>query len=266
MILAVPPDVQQRLCGGLKAHDPGYARMLDHSHTVVTQAAQLWLDRSAEELGQEFSSRTLMSTYVEPLDTYCDMAHLLPNEQWPEQERARHIAYFCGVLPTARVPDQHAADGEVQAHLAELVADHGTRLWPAAARNGGAFDYALLAPPLEPPRPEEPFSHQFWRANFAPTERYVLSLPGTIEHRLPADGTSFTNLVLAGDWTVQRLRRGLPRGGDHVGHAGLARDLATSPRSSRSPAWTAPRASPISRRSARRPNRNQRRCSGPDLV
>jgi uncharacterized protein with NAD-binding domain and iron-sulfur cluster len=207
-ILAVPPGVQEEICCALKKEDPDYAQMLCHSHTVVTQGAQLWLERSAHDLGQEFTSRSLMSTYVEPLDTYCDMAHLLPNEQWPEPERARHIAYFCGVLATAAVPDQRAADADVQAHLESFVAEHGTKLWPSAEHVNGGFDYELLAPRPEQPRPPESFSHQFWRANFAPAERYVLSLPRTVQHRLPAKGTLFDNLVLAGDWTVNGFDAG----------------------------------------------------------
>jgi uncharacterized protein with NAD-binding domain and iron-sulfur cluster len=207
VILAVPPDVQEGICGALKKQDAVYAQMLENSHTVVTQGAQLWLERTALELGQEFSSRSLMSTYVEPLDTYCDMAHLLPNEQWPEPERARHIAYFCGVLASANVPDQRAADADVQEQLESFVAEHGLKLWPSAVVGGG-FDYDVFAPPPGQPSPPGYFSHQFWRANFAPTERYVLSLPGTVQYRLPAKGTRFDNLVLAGDWTVNGLDAG----------------------------------------------------------
>jgi uncharacterized protein with NAD-binding domain and iron-sulfur cluster len=208
VILAVPPDVQENICGALKEQDPGYAQMLDHSHTVVTQGAQLWLERSAHELGQEFSSRSLMSTYVEPLDTYCDMAHLLPNEQWPEHERARHIAYFCGVLATATMADQQTADADVQAHLESFVAEHVIKLWPSAVLRKGGFDYDLFAPAPTRPSRAASFSHQFWRANFAPAERYVLSLPGTIQHRLRAKDTRFDNLVLAGDWTANGFDAG----------------------------------------------------------
>ena len=53
-----------------------------------------------------------------------------------------------------------------------------------------------------------PFDQQFWRGNFAPTERYVLSLPETVAYRLPARGTGFDNLVLAGDWTQNSFDAG----------------------------------------------------------
>jgi uncharacterized protein with NAD-binding domain and iron-sulfur cluster len=212
VILAVPPDVQEEICGRLKARDPHYARMLDHTATVVTQAAQLWLDRSAGDLGQRFTSRSLMSCWFEPLDTYCDMAHLLPNEQWPQADRARHIAYFCGVLPTGTVSSQEDADAHAEAHLQGLLSDHGARLWPSAARPEGGLRYDALAPAREAASPTDSLGDQLYRANFAPSERYVLSLPGSIRHRLPADGTRFHNLILAGDWTVNGFDAGCLEG------------------------------------------------------
>jgi uncharacterized protein with NAD-binding domain and iron-sulfur cluster len=46
------------------------------------------------------------------------------------------------------------------------------------------------------------FQGQYWHANVMPSERYVISPPGSSKHRLPAhDPQEFTNLYLAGDWT-----------------------------------------------------------------
>ena len=42
---------------------------------------------------------------------------------------------------------------------------------------------------------------QFIRANWAPSERYVQSLPGTDKYRLKPGDSGYDNLVLAGDWT-----------------------------------------------------------------
>jgi uncharacterized protein with NAD-binding domain and iron-sulfur cluster len=42
-----------------------------------------------------------------------------------------------------------------------------------------------------------------------PSERYVLSVPGSSKHRLPAhDPEEFTNLYLAGDWTENGFNLG----------------------------------------------------------
>lgn len=69
--------------------------------TVMTQALQLWLTKTTAELQQRFGSRSIMSCYVVPLDTYSDMAHLIAAEQHTD---VRHIAYFCGVLSHADAP------------------------------------------------------------------------------------------------------------------------------------------------------------------
>ena len=52
------------------------------------------------------------------------------------------------------------------------------------------------------------FDSQFWRANVDPSDRYVLSLPGTGRHRIKPGETGFDNLVIAGDWTDCGLNAG----------------------------------------------------------
>ena len=42
---------------------------------------------------------------------------------------------------------------------------------------------------------------QYWRANATPSERYVQTLPGTVQFRLWADESGLAHLYLAGDWT-----------------------------------------------------------------
>ena len=61
----------------------------------------------------------------------------------------------------------------------------------------------LVDPQLDAPNDERRFDSQYWKANIQPSERYVLSVPGSTRHRLPAhDQDEFTNLYLAGDWTA----------------------------------------------------------------
>ena len=61
-------------------------------------------------------------------------------------------------------------------------------LWPAATLAGGQHDPALHV-------------SQYRRVNIDPTERYVLSVPGSTRYRLRANASGFANLYLAGDWT-----------------------------------------------------------------
>ena len=52
------------------------------------------------------------------------------------------------------------------------------------------------------------FDGQYWRANVAPWERYVITPAGSVDKRLPADDSRFENLVLAGDWTSTSINGG----------------------------------------------------------
>ena len=44
------------------------------------------------------------------------------------------------------------------------------------------------------------FYSQYWRVNIDPSERYVLSVPGSTKYRLKTDESGFDNLYLTGDW------------------------------------------------------------------
>jgi uncharacterized protein with NAD-binding domain and iron-sulfur cluster len=52
------------------------------------------------------------------------------------------------------------------------------------------------------------FEDQFWTANVQPTDRYVQSLAGTTQYRLPPDRSGFRNLHVVGDWTRTGLNVG----------------------------------------------------------
>ena len=74
-----------------------------------------------------------------------------------------------------------------------------TTLWPQARRRDGSFDWECwsTAAAARAPRADA----QYWRANVTPSERYVLTPAGSVEHRLPSGDSGFENLALAGDWT-----------------------------------------------------------------
>jgi len=71
-------------------------------------------------------------------------------------------------------------------------------LWPNAVDAQGFRWKLLRAAPGK--LGEDRLDDQYWRANIAGSERYVLSLPGTLDDRLPPGPTDFANLYLAGDW------------------------------------------------------------------
>jgi hypothetical protein len=137
------------------------------------------------ELGWQQGGATV-SGYAAPFDTYASMSHLLDCEDWPAEDGPRALGYFCSVLPSA-VPDDLAPQA-VDANVGAFLDGPIERFWPG-------FDPGLVV-------------SRYTRANVDPSDRYVQSLPGTGRWRLPANGSGYENLFLAGDWIDCGLNAG----------------------------------------------------------
>jgi uncharacterized protein with NAD-binding domain and iron-sulfur cluster len=195
----MPPDVLTR--------EP-WQRMLAEVTTVQTQALQLWVSKDLKDMGWEAPS-PITTAYAEPMDTWCDMTHLLPRENWPADDAPKNISYFCGPMRDAdHIPPAGAHDfpAEEAARVRQTAVDwidaEMAHFLPKAAPvgNPAGFDWNLLTAPGSPATGEARLATQFWRANCDPTQRYTLSRAGSIRHRLKTDGSGFSNLYLAGDW------------------------------------------------------------------
>ena len=210
------PDVARELI----EREARWRNMVRHVKTVPTQAFQIWMRKDMCQLGWPHAQMNL-SGFVEPFDTWADMSHLVCEESWKDPVRA--VAYFCSVLPDA-------ADGAITKRFhqeqRELVRanavgflenDVGT-LWPGAMGDGESFCWELLVSegggqhsakrPRKHGAHEHRFDSQHWQANVNPTDRYVLSLPGSIKYRLSPLDMTFDNLTIAGDWTATGLDTG----------------------------------------------------------
>jgi uncharacterized protein with NAD-binding domain and iron-sulfur cluster len=198
IVLGIPVGALPPLCGELAAANPRFKRMLETASTVMTEGIQLWLTRSATDLGWSFET-SIATSYVPQADTYSNMPQLLARETWPKEECPAEIAYLCGVIKHTGIETQSAADARVRANAIEFLTGHAARLWPVA-RDGSGFDWTVLAD-RSGAEGERRLDAQLLRANFQPTERYVMTRAGSVEHRLRADESGFSNLVLAGDWT-----------------------------------------------------------------
>ncbi len=150
-----------------------WAAMLDHVPTVATQAMQLWIDRTSEELGWTNRGRVL-GGYAHPFNTWADMSHLIPMERFGAGQ-VRSLAYLCGPLCDG--------DGDAERNARAWLAEHGGALWPDG-----------------PPALGGRIRSAYFRTNGAGSERYVQSTPGSLGYRLPPDDSGFENLFLAGDW------------------------------------------------------------------
>jgi uncharacterized protein with NAD-binding domain and iron-sulfur cluster len=201
------------LCEELLEHSPRWRRMVEALQTNQTLGVQLWLSKSLAELGWK-ESPTVMTGYAEPLNTYADMAQLIPRETWPPG-LVKDVAYFTAPLMDAPlIPPFTDHDFPRREHerLKQLsiqwLREWIGPLWPDAPRyNPTGLDWELLVD-SSGARGVARFDSQFWRANIDPTERYVLSPPGSTAARLGSHDSDYPNLYLAGDWTLTGLNCG----------------------------------------------------------
>jgi len=191
VILAVGGGAIPHACKSLVERDERWRAMVEHVKTVPTQACQLWLSASMAELGWH-EPPVNISGFVEPFDTWADMSHLASEESWDQPPAA--IAYFCSVLPDVPEAERQRPAFPLEQH--ERVRRNTVRflekdivhLWPGAHRNEGGFRWELLV-------------SQYWTANVNPTDRYTLTLPGSLKYRLSPLDNTYDNLTVAGDWT-----------------------------------------------------------------
>jgi uncharacterized protein with NAD-binding domain and iron-sulfur cluster len=199
VVLGISVHALQHICPALIAKRPAWKRMVEDIKTVQTQSLQLWMRPSLEELGWP-SKSTVSIAYVEPLDSWGEMSHLLPAEKWAPDGEPRSIQYFCSAMPNTSSDVRRSGTAAEQL---QIVRNDATRflnsaighLWSRAVRRDGSFDDRLVVARYE-------------RANFDPSERYVLSVPGSISSRLPPDSSTFANLYLAGDWVMGDINSG----------------------------------------------------------
>ena len=214
VVLGIPVGALPPICGDLVANGRGakLKAALDSSMTVMTQAFQVWIDRTLHQLRWAHADDSATSAYEEPLDTYCDMTHLLPREDWPATLGVKNISYFCGPLKDEPGDTQAKADARAKASALDYLRDDVLELWPGAADGGGSgFDWNLLVDPSNATGKSR-FDSQYWRANFDGSERYVLTPKGSVDLRLWPGDTGFSNLFAAGDWTRNDIDGGSVEG------------------------------------------------------
>ncbi|MEO5818047.1 MAG: NAD(P)-binding protein [Gemmatimonadaceae bacterium] len=213
VVLGVSIGAIPYVASELVARDPRWAAMVRHVKSVPTQAMQVWLGESMGEVGWPHPPSNV-SGFVEPFDTWADMGHLIPEERW--NGRVKSIAYFCSVLPDVAPPDGELTERFVSEQRA-LVRANAIRflnrdvgaLWPNAVNEQG-FRWGLLVSSERRNGVDKQrrFDSQYWSANVNPSDRYVLSLPGSLEYRLSPLDMCFDNLTIAGDWTATGLDTG----------------------------------------------------------
>jgi uncharacterized protein with NAD-binding domain and iron-sulfur cluster len=206
VIFGISLGAVAQLCPSLIANDEAWRRMVDEVATVATQAVQLWMHPTLEQLGWRHPS-PILDAYDDPFNTWADMSFLLPRERWPEGRAPGSLAYLVGPLhehaPAPRFGASEAQD--FQATQVEAVHERvrrwldraGPGLWPATARGAGCpgFDASVLF-------------DQYARANIEGSERYVQSLRGSTRHRLFVESCGVEGLYPVGDWLNTGINSG----------------------------------------------------------
>ena len=233
IVFAISIGAVPYLCKELLEASQAWRDMVAHITTAQTQTMQLWFNRSTTEMGWniEFKNEhdtVIGATFVDPLDGQVDFTHLLKWEAWPAQHSPKALWYFSGLMPDYDTPPpftdteyprrQHE---RVKAQCIQYLQASIGPLLPLATSNKVSppgdpigLDFSLLQGYDEANAGigVKRFEQQFWRANIDPTERYVLSPPGSTKYRLKAWGSGFDNLVVAGDWIYTGLNVGSVEG------------------------------------------------------
>ncbi|HET6971152.1 MAG TPA: FAD-dependent oxidoreductase [Phenylobacterium sp.] len=218
VLLGVGLGAIPHVAGELVAHDPRWRRMTQEVKTVASQAFQVWLNEDLQSLGWR-GPAYITGAFAKPFDTWCDMAHVVPEEGWAEPPRTS--VYFCAVLPDPPVPPGEAdaaypgrrAD-EVRAAAEAFLEGPIREVWPGAFDAAGGFRWDLLVAPSHAPllAGSARFSTQYWRANVNPSDRYVIHTPGSYRYRISPLDMTYDNLTIAGDWTDSGFHSGCVEG------------------------------------------------------
>ncbi|WP_158595840.1 NAD(P)-binding protein [Oleomonas cavernae] len=195
VLSGIPIAALQHLCPQFSANVPGWSDFVAKQRTSPTIAMQYWFRESTSHLGNE-TELPLITGYVLPASTWCDMSFLLPQESYQPGKEVHHLSYACGPFP--RNPHEPARPDSNFDKLEAARARAAEKIWNRYLRNrllpdlpdDGSGDFQ-----------DDLGAHVHVRANISPSERYALSTKGSIASRPKVDGFGFDNFFVVGDWT-----------------------------------------------------------------
>lgn len=205
VILGISLEGVKHVCKDLPAPDSAFQQMLDKVQTVQTCSMQLWLTADADGIGAPAVPR-IASCYVDNLNTFSDMTFLLARETWPA-EGPKYIGYFCGQLPDADVIPPFSDTTFPAQQMARMKRESIAWIETNLRTIWTDFEWSQLFDQSNAEGSSR-IDSQYLRVNIDPSERYVLSLPGTSKFRLRAGQSGFSNLFFTGDWVRTSINAG----------------------------------------------------------
>ena len=223
VLLGISLAALPTICRELIDANNGWRDMVARVGTVRTQGFQIWLEPPLACLGWDLAAPVLTCYDVNPFNTWADMSHLLDRETWPSApgHKPHNVAYFCGPMPEPAGQEPNAPTPRLDAVTGwaiQLLESKMGHLWPKATTpqkvDTGPLAWDLLidnrqdAPAPDGPDAKGRFEAQYVVSIVNPSDRYVLTLPGSSKYRLAAGDSGFANLYLAGDWIKSSMNIG----------------------------------------------------------
>jgi uncharacterized protein with NAD-binding domain and iron-sulfur cluster len=190
------------ICGDIIENNASWKKMIKNVKTVMTQAFQLWVNEDlVSGLGWKHNPEALGVTYKEPLSTVWSENQLIERENWPDDLGLKTIAYWCGVIQCEPGDTQEIVTERAKQQALDYLRTQIQYVWTKGTKGlkSPVLDWDVLVDP-QGGKGEARFDSQYWRGNFQPSERYVLSVAKSTKHRLKTDQSGYHNLYLVGDW------------------------------------------------------------------
>ncbi len=213
VVLGIPVSAFKQLnaedvgpCADLIAASESFRRMAQSASPVPTIGLQAWMTRTTELLGGVKQAQE--STGPRPLNIWADRTDELTYEDWSSYGAGgpKSLQSLCDVLDTDLFK-RPASASTTPDRARELVArkavawfnDKSLVIWPKAIDSSGAFDWNALFDPGGNTGPAR-LGAQVLKANVSPGDCCAGTPAGSTQWRLPADGSGFEHLFLAGAW------------------------------------------------------------------
>lgn len=217
VLLGVGLGAIPHVCGEILARDERWRDMTENVKTVASQAVQLWLKEDLHTLGWK-SRAPIVGAFAKPFDTWCDMAHVVPEEEWSGTPPKTSV-YLCAVLPdpadAAELSEPDYPQQRTQKVLdaaRTFLESQAKEIWPNAYDKGKFRWDLLVASGAGSARGAKRLETQHFRANVNPSDRYVIHTPGSYRYRISPLDRTYDNFTIAGDWTDSGFHSGCVEG------------------------------------------------------